>query len=163
MPESAGGTCMDSLCWDDTNKPQLVIELPNGDVWVGSADVPGGRRFRCHLGHVVEVFENGRLRRVGPGLRPERPWLRVQGPLEALIELALQAGDRDCESSAPSREPVDAVPARANGASHGLLGRLAALWHRNGADGQRSEVAAAAAPGSTGSAWRDTMPWTHLR
>ena len=130
-----------------------VIELPNGDVWVDDATVPGGRRFRCHLGHVVEVFDNGRVRRVGTGLRHARPWLLVDGPLDAVIERALQ----DDEGSAtPWLDPADAAPARLHDVpSPGLLARLAALLQRGA---QQPAQAAAATP-----PWRDTMPFTHPR
>ena len=170
---------MDSLCWEeDADEPQPVIELPNGDVWVGSADLSGGRHFRCHLGHVVEVLDNGRLRRVGPGLRPERPWLRVHGPLEAVIKRALRQRGHDASgahvlhpvhlhdlqhSPPPSHEPRGAVPGHAHAAPHGLLGRLAALWHRHGTAALPGEASAATAAASSGPPWRDTMPWTHPR
>ena len=162
---------MDSQCWDgDADAPRPVIELPNGDVWVGTADAAarGGRRFRCHLGHVVEVFDSGRIRRVGPGLRPVRPWLLVDGPLDAVIERALADGDGDAVAwqSLDRAEPAGPLHPAASPRSFGSLGhlglfdRLAALLHRGGADAKSGESVASA---SSASPWRDTMPWTHPR
>jgi hypothetical protein len=139
---------MESNSWDaGAAAPRPIIELPDGDVWVAATDVPGGRRFRYHLGHVVEAFDSGRIRRVGPGLRYARPWLLADGPLEALIERALAEG----EGNGPARQestgtPVDPVQA----ASPSLLGLLGALLHRN----------RPALPREAASPWRDTMPWT---
>lgn len=157
---------MDSQRWDgEADGPRPIIELPDGDVWVGAPEAPsGGRRFRCHLGHVVEVLDSGRIRRVGPGLRAVRPWLLVHGPLEAVIERAL-AEDHGGHGHAPWEEsagmagaPVPATPP----GLFGLFDRLAALLHRGGAAAlPRGEPAPGSAPSS--SVWRDTMPWTHPR
>ncbi len=143
---------MDSMRWDgEADEQHQVIELPNGDIWLGAAEVPGGRRFRCHLGHVVEVFDSGRLRRVGAGLHHARPWLLVDGPLESVIERALHDAGGEATRW---QEPADAPPVRMP--SPGLLGRLAALLYRGSA-------AAAGEPAAHASPWRDTMPWTHPR
>ena len=145
--------------WDgEADGPRSVIELPNGDVWIAAPEaLSGGRCFRCHLGHVVEVFDSGRIRRVGPGLRHARPWLLVDGPLQAVIERALPAGAgdatpwQDLASTAPPGVPA-ALPSR-----FGLFDRLAALLHRGGTAAPRGESAPSTSP------WRDTMPWTHPR
>ena len=139
---------MESMNWNaGAAASHPIFELPNGDVWVAATDVPGGRRFRYHLGHVVEVFDSGRIRRVGPGLGYARPWLLADGPLEALIERALAEGEGDGPAW---QEPAGAQVDRAEAASQGLLGLLAALLHR-----KRS-----APTGEPASPWRDTMPWT---
>ena len=146
---------MDCTRWDgNANGSQPVIELPNGDVWVGAAEEPGGRRFRRHLGHVVEVFDNGRIRRVGPGLRHSRPWLLADGPLDMVIERALlKAGD---DSVAwPASADAEAVQVHGPAPARGLLERLAALLHRGTA--WRDEAAPPPPP------WHDTAPWSHLR
>lgn len=143
-----------STRWEgEAEQSPPVIELPNGDVWVGDAAVPGGRRFRCHLGHVVEIFESGRIRRVGTGLRHARPWLLVNGSLESVIERALQDRERP---AAPWPEPADVAPAPLHTPPPGLLARLAALLHRGA-------VVSAAQPAVAAPPWRDTMPWTHPR
>jgi hypothetical protein len=140
---------MESMSRDtEAAAPHPIIELPNGDVWVAATDVPGGRRFRYHLGHVVEVFDSGRIRRVGPGLGYGRPWLLADGPLDTVIERALADGG---ESVPPWQESASAPGGQAEAESHGLLGLLASLLHRNRPAPLGSEVA---------SPWRDTMPWT---
>ena len=128
--------------------PHPIIELPNGDVWVAATEVPGGRRFRYHLGHVVEVFDSGRIRRVGPGLGYGRPWLLADGPLEAVIERALVQGG---ETVPPWQEPAAVAAGREAAESQGLLGLLASLLHRTRPAPPGAEPA---------SPWRDTMPWT---
>lgn len=142
---------MESTSWDaGVAAPHPIIELPDGDVWVAATAVPGGRRFRCHLGHVVEVFDGGRIRRVGPGLGYARPWLLADGPLDALVERALAAG----EAGGPLGQEADGAPVdhvQTESAAQGLLGLLVALLHRN----------RPAATGEAASPWRDTMPWTH--
>ncbi|NRF65492.1 hypothetical protein HLB44_00705 [Aquincola sp. S2] len=70
-------------------EPQAVLSFVNGDVWVGRPDLPGGRRFRSVFGHVVEVLDDGRVRRVGAQLSYAQPWLLVNAPLERVIERAL--------------------------------------------------------------------------
>ena len=147
---------MDSTRWDgNANGSQPVLELPNGDVWVGAADEPGGRRFRRHLGHVVEVFDNGRIRRVGPGLRAARPWLLADGPLTVVIERArLEAADVGATWSAPA-SGAEAPPMDVGAPASGLLRRLAALLRRG--EAWRGEPAPPPPP------WSDTMPWTHPR
>jgi hypothetical protein len=147
---------MDSKLWDgNANGSQPVLELPNGDVWVGAAEEAGGRRFRRHLGHVVEVFDNGRIRRVGPGLRPARPWLLADGPLTVVIERALlEAADVGATWAAPA-SGAEAPPVDAGAPAAGLLRRLAALLGRG--EAWRSEPAPPPPP------WSDTMPWTHPR
>ena len=148
---------MDSERWDgEAGRLPPVIELPNGDVWVGTAEGMGGRRFRRHLGHVVEVFEGGRIRRVGPGLRHARPWLLADGPLEMVIERALLDVDGDGRAwPEPADAPAALVPS-AHAPSPGLFGRIAALLHRGGT-ALHDEAPSPPSP------WRDTMPWTHPR
>jgi hypothetical protein len=129
--------------------PHPVIELPNGDVWVAATEVPGGRRFRRHLGHVVEVFDNGRIRRVGPGLRYSRPWLLADGPLESVIESALL--DMGESGAGTWAEPLGAA-GRADAGS-GLLARLGSFLHRTDT---------AVVPDEAPPPWRDTLPWTRF-
>jgi hypothetical protein len=145
---------MEHISWDAGSAAphHPIIELPNGDVWVADVAVPGGRRFRYHLGHVVEVFDSGRVRRVGPGLGYARPWLLADGPLDAVIERALADGEAERQSDGPSwPESAGATDLRQGMSSQGLLGRLAALLHRSHPAPGRDEPV---------SPWRDTMPWT---
>jgi hypothetical protein len=144
---------MEHISWNAASAAQHpIIELPNGDVWVADLAVPGGRRFRYHLGHVVEVFDSGRIRRVGPGLGYARPWLLADGPLEALIVRALADGEAGTPSEGPSwHEAVVATALRQEAPSQGLLGRLAALLHRGHPPPRSDEPVPP---------WRDTMPWT---
>lgn len=74
--------------YPSSSAPEAVVGLCNGDVWVGGSEATG-RRFRSHFGHVVEVLDDGRIRRVGRHLSYAGPWLLVDAPLEQVIERAL--------------------------------------------------------------------------
>jgi len=148
---------MDSMRWDGGDPPHPVIELPNGDVWLATTDAPAGRLFRRHLGHVVEVFDGGRIRRVGAGLRYTRPWLLADGPLEVVIERALVDGGLGIAADevvrdGPRQPPELPEPGLGTGMGLGLglFGRLAALLHRRDAAASRADPAG----------WRDTRPWS---
>lgn len=141
---------MDSVRWGgDGGVRPPVFELPNGDVWVVTADAPEGRCFRRHLGHVVEVLHGGRIRRVGHGLRYAAPWLLAVGPLEMVIERALLDGSD--EAALPRLD--DLLEHQVEAASRGLLGHLSALLRRGDGAEARADPAAA---------WHDTTPWTRL-
>lgn len=84
----------------------VVFSCSDGDVevaWVSAmSEKVQVRRFRAHLGHVVEVLEpGGRTVRVGPGLI-RTGCLRVHGSLEAAIKGALEAA----AGAVPYSEPT---------------------------------------------------------
>lgn len=146
---------MNRLCRTSGEGEPSLVELPNGDVWLPPDGPAAGRLFRRHLGHVVEVLDGGRVRRVGAALAPAAPWLRADGPLCMVIERALLDGDEafaqaDGSAALPGPAapvaatitPVSAAARNEASAAPGLLGRMVALLHRRDP----------AAP------WRDTMP-----
>ena len=120
----------------------VVFSRADGDVevaWVATTQGldsagccrSGVRRFRAHLGHVVEVTEPaGRLMRIGPGLQ-RQGCLRVSQSLEATIEGALEAVAQPSTASqlanAPAESECGAGDAR-NSALCQALWPLAAWW-----------------------------------
>ncbi|NRF67298.1 hypothetical protein HLB44_09910 [Aquincola sp. S2] len=65
-----------------------IQTLDNGDVQLVVKQADGhlkARRFRMHLGHVVEVHEDHKVRRVGPELSYRGPALLVRTTLAETI------------------------------------------------------------------------------
>jgi hypothetical protein len=92
----------------------VVFSRSDGDVevaWVSAtSESVQVRRFRAHLGHVVEVTDPvGRLVRIGPGL-VRQGCLRLHDSLEEAVRRALEAAEE--ARPAPMAPPDDAKPER---------------------------------------------------
>ena len=96
----------------------VIFSRSDGDVEVAwltaTSEKVQVRRFRAHLGHVVEVIEpGGRLVRVGLGL-VRRGCLRLDKSLENTIKHALELCDEAGIGAAQTpAQPVAEVPASA--------------------------------------------------
>ena len=110
----------------------VIFSRSDGDVelaWLSATSEPiQRRRFRAHLGHVVEVTEpGGRLVRVGPAL-VRRGCLRLEGSLEATIQRAVDACCAD-EAGVGAAEAAAQPAAAANaGAALPAAGAQAPWW-----------------------------------
>jgi hypothetical protein len=116
----------------------VVFSRSDGDVevaWVSAtSERVQVRRFRAHLGHVVEVTDpdGGRLVRIGPGL-VRQGCLRVQESLEEAIRGGLEAADEARPGRTPpageaEHERIDAGTAGASPSDFSAP----ALWWRRG-------------------------------
>ena len=109
----------------------VIFSRSDGDVelaWLSAtSEQVQLRRFRAHLGHVVEVTEPGdRLVRVGPGL-VRRGCLRVEGSLEATIQRAVDASADEAGEGAAQAPAQPAAEASA-GAALPASGAQAPWW-----------------------------------
>jgi hypothetical protein len=115
----------------------VVFSRSDGDVdvaWVSStSERVQVRRFRAHLGHVVEVTDpSGRLVRIGPGL-VRQGCLRLQKSLEEAIRGALEAADEARPGPMPPADEAEAERADAGGAGASPSDCSApSLWWRRG-------------------------------
>lgn len=119
---------------DDSGREPLipiVFSRADGDVeiaWMCGAEQTELRRFRSHLGHVVEVLgPEQRLRRTGPGLRGTGS-LRVDAALPVVLERALMAMD-DAATRGPAlvEAAKSAAPESALSVEHSKAWRLQKL------------------------------------
>src|SRR5688572_17991639 len=88
-----------------------IQTLDNGDVQLVVKQADGhllARRFRMHLGHVVEVHEDHKVRRVGPELSYRGPALLVRTTLVETI-LAASGTLADSTRKPAARQPLPAL------------------------------------------------------
>jgi hypothetical protein len=128
--------CSEGKMHDFQETLPVVFSRSDGDVevaWMSAtSERVQVRRFRAHLGHVVEVTDQvGRLVRVGPGL-VRQGCLRLQDSLEQAIRGALEAADETRSGDMPHAHQAEPerIEAEAAGASPSVCSEPALSWRR---------------------------------